>query len=858
MIGVALRGLAGRKFRTVLTAIAIVLGVAMMSGAYVLTDTIDKAFNAIFVESYAGTDAVVSGKGAEISFEGEQSQPPPIPEDVLEQVRAVDGVEVATGSVTDVQTKLLKPDGESIDTGGAPSFAFGIETAPEYERFNPLNLVEGRWPSGSQEVAIDEGVADDESLAVGDRIGVAALGPAREFEIVGVARYGDLSSLGGATFAIFDIPTAQTLVDKEGQLDTVQAAAQAGVTPAELVARIREELGESATVRSGTEQASEDSDEVATFTSIIRYFLLSFAGIALFVGAFVIFNTLSITVAQRTREFATLRTVGASRRQVLGSVILEALVIGLLASIIGLFAGLGLAVGLNELFIALNLDLPQTETVFATRTIVVSLLVGTVITLIAGLSPALRATRVPPIAAVREGAKLPRSALSRFVPYIAVATVLLAVLSLSYAMLAPDVATGDRFILLGVGVLALFIGVALLSSRLVVPLTRLVGLPARRMGGAAGTLAEGNAIRDPGRTASTAAALMIGIALVTFVGVLAQGLRVSNSDAIEEQIQADLVVTSQDGYTEFPATVGDAAAEIEGTDVVSNVRQDVAEVDGSGANLTGLDGGSINQVYNFRWTEGSDEVLAGLGDDGAVVPDNVADDKDLAVGDSFTVLTSDNERRELVVRGIYDGSPFYPLLGTASISQDAFDELYDRPRNRFTLINVPGDPGTAQKTEVESGLESFPDTRVQTRQEWIDKEDAEISQFLLLLYVLLALSVIVSLFGMINTLALSVFERTRELGMLRAVGMTRRQVRRMVRHESVITALIGAALGLPLGIFLALLVTQALSEYDLQFTIPAGALITFVIVSVIAGMVAAILPARRAARLRVLEALQYE
>ena len=858
MILVALRGLAGRKFRTVLTAIAIVLGVAMMSGAYVLTDTIDKAFNAIFVESYAGTDAVVSGKGAEISFEGEQSEPPPIPEDVLERVRAVDGVEVATGSVTDFQTKLLKPDGDAIDTGGAPSFAFGIETAPEYDRFNPLNLVEGRWPSGSEEVAIDEGVADDENLAVGDRIGVAALGPAEEFEIVGVAKYGDVSSLGGATFAIFDVPTAQTLVDKEGRLDSVQAAAQGGLTPEELVTRIRGELGSSVTVQSGSEQASEDSDEVATFTSIIRYFLLSFAGIALFVGAFVIFNTLSITVAQRTREFATLRTVGASRRQVLGSVILEALVIGLLASIIGLFAGLGLAVGLNELFVALNLDLPQTETVFATRTIIVSLLVGTVITLVAGLSPAFRATRVPPIAAVREGSKLPPSTLSRFAPYIAIGTIVLAVLALSYAMLAPDVATGDRFALLGIGVLALFIGVALLSSRLVVPLTRLVGWPARRIGGASGRLAVGNAIRDPGRTASTAAALMIGIALVTFVGVLAQGLRVSNSDAIEEQIQADLVVTSQDGYSEFPAAVGDAAAEIEGTDVVSNVRQDVSEVDGSGANLTGLDGSSINQVYSFRWAEGSDEVLANLGDDGAVVPDDVADDKDLAVGDSFTVLTTDNKRGKFVVRGIYEGSPFYPLLGTASISQDRFDELYDRPRNRFTLINTPGGPGEAQKAGVESGLEGFPDTRVQTRQEWIDKEDEEISQFLLLLYVLLALSVIVSLFGMVNTLALSVFERTRELGMLRAVGMTRRQVRRMVRHESVITALIGAALGLPLGIFLALLVTQALSEYDLQFAVPAGALITFVIVSVIAGIVAAILPARRAARLRVLEALQYE
>ncbi len=857
MIGVALRGMAGRKFRTVLTAIAIVLGVAMMSGAYVLTDTIDKAFDAIFVESYAGTDAVVSGKGADISFEGEQSEPPPIPEDVLEQVRGVDGVDAATGTVTDFQTKLLKPDGEAIDTGGAPSFAFGIDTAPEYERFNPLNLVKGRWPSGSEELAIDEGVADDENLAIGDRIGVAALGPAREYEIVGIARYGEVSSLGSATFAIFDIPTAQTLLDKKGELDAVQAAAQGGIAAEELVTRIRRELGRDVTVRSGTEQANEDSDDVATFTTIIRYFLLTFAGIALFVGAFVIFNTLSITVAQRTREFATLRTVGASRRQVLGSVILEALVIGLLASVIGLFAGLGLAVGLNKLFVALNLDLPQTETVFATRTIIVSLLVGTVITLIAGLSPALRATRVPPIAAVREGAKLPRSALARFSPYIAVGTVLLAVLALSYAMLAPDLATGNRFILLGIGVLALFVGVALLSSRLVVPLARVVGWPARRIGGAAGTLAEGNAMRDPGRTASTAAALMIGIALVTFVGVLAQGLRVSNSAAIEEQIQADLVVTSQDGYSEFPAAVGDAAADIEGTDVVSNVRQDVAELDGSGGNLTGLDG-SITEVYDIRWTEGSDEVLASLGEDGAILPDDVADDKDLAVGDSFAALTTENERRKFVVRGIYDGSPFYPLLGTASISQEAFDELYERPRNRFTLINVPGAPGEAQKKSVESGLEAFPDTRVQTRQEWIDKEDEEISQFLLLLYVLLALSVIISLFGMVNTLALSVFERTRELGMLRAVGMTRRQVRRMVRHESVITALIGAALGLPLGIFLALLVTQALGEYDLQFAIPTGALITFVIVSVIAGIVAAILPARRAARLRVLEALQYE
>ena len=664
MIRFALKSLAGRKLRTVLTALAIVLGVAMMSGAYVLTDTIDKAFNSIFVDSYAGTDAVVTGKDPGFSFEGESAQAPPIPEETLERVRQIDGVEVATGSVQDFQTKLLRPDGEAIDTGGAPSFAFGIETASEYDRFNPLNLVDGRWPSGGAEVAIDEGVAGDEDLEVGDRIGVAALGPAQKFTIVGIAKYGDLSSIGGATFAIFDVPTAQTLLDKEGELDAVHG--RGGGRHHARAADAADPVASSAddfTVRTGVQQADEESSEIATFTTIIRYFLLSFAGIALFVGAFVIFNTLSITVAQRMREFATLRTLGASRRQVLRSVILEALVIGLGASIVGLFSGLGLAVGLNALFKALNLDLPQTQTVFATRTIVVSLLVGTLVTLVAGLFPAIRATRVPPIAAVREGATLPRGRFARFTPYIASLVVGLAVLALAYGTLADDIGTGDRFALLGIGVLALFIGVAMLSSRLVRPLAVGVSpighwltvvvmilmwplwtLPywllrhgAFGPGGALGRvgavllglvnpllalivlvmwvrsavskwqpewpmefpsvlpstrinrIGRENARRNPGRTAATAAALMIGIALVTFISVLAYGLRVSNSDAIERQIQSDLIITSQDGYSEFPAAVGDAAADVGGIETVSNVRQDIAQIDGDGANLTGLD-----------------------------------------------------------------------------------------------------------------------------------------------------------------------------------------------------------------------------------------------------------------------------
>jgi putative ABC transport system permease protein len=858
VISVVLKGLAGRKFRAVLTSFAIVLGVAMISGAYVLTDTIDKAFDAIFVDSYAGTDAVVSGREVDISFEGESAPAPPVSESLVETVRGVDGVDLAAGAVLDDRARLIKPDGDAIETGGAPSLGFGIDTSPEFERFNPLDLLEGRWPAAEGEVVIDVGTATDEEFAVGETIGVAGVGPARDFEIVGIARYGDVASLGSVTFALFDIPTAQRLFGKPGQIDAVQVAAESGVAADELVRRIDEATPPTASVQTGAEQAAEDSGEIATFTRIIRYFLLSFAGIALFVGAFVIFNTLSITVAQRTREFATLRTIGASRRQVLAVVILEAFVIGLLASIIGLFLGLGLALGLNELFVALNLDLPQTGTVFALRTVIVSLVVGVVVTVLAGLAPAIRATRVPPIAAVREGTELPRSALSRFAPYIAAVTIVIAVVALAYSMLSDDIATGSRFLLMGVGCLALFIGVALLSPRLVKPLARVVGLPARRAGGAAGRLAERNAQRNPGRTAATAAALMIGIALVTFVAVLAQGVRVSNIDAIERQIGSDYVITSQDGYSEFVAAAGDAVADLEGTELVTQVRQELGEVAGSGKNVTGLEPATATEAYSFRWEDGSDDVIGALGSDGAIMPSNVAEDENMTVGDSVTVRSIDNRSRTFVIKGIYEGTPFYPLLGGISISQQAFDSLYDRPRNRFTLVNVPGGPTEAQKTRIEGSLTAFPDTRVFTRQEWIDKEEREINQFLGLLYVLLALSVIISLFGMVNTLVLSVFERTRELGMLRAVGMTRRQVRRMVRHESVITALIGAALGLPLGIFLALLATQALSRYELQFSIPLSSLIVFTIVAVLAGIVAAILPARRAARLDVLQALQYE
>jgi putative ABC transport system permease protein len=859
VIRVALRGLLGRKLRATLTALAIILGVAMMSGTYVLTDTIDKAFSTIFDESYAGTDVVVSGKGADISFQGLEAEAPPVDQALVDEVRGLSDVEAAAGGVADeTNTKIIGSDGKAINTQGAPSLGFGIETGPEVDRFNPLNLVDGTWGTGDGQVVIDAGTADREGYEVGDTIQIATIQPKQDFEVTGIAKFGDVDSLGTATFAVFDLATAQRLLDREGQVDSISVAGVEGTTPEQLIDEIQPILPADAHVRSAQAEAEDDKEDVSEFTSFIRYFLLAFAGIALFVGAFVIFNTLSITVAQRTREFATMRTVGASRRQILWSVIVEALTIGIVASIIGLFVGFGLAVGLNELFKALDLELPTANMVFATRTIVVSLLVGTIIALVAGLFPAIRATRVPPIAAVREGFTLPPGRFHRFTPYIALAVLGLALLLLGYSMFRDDLDTATRLLSIAGGVLLLFTGVAMISSQLVRPLAYVVGWPARKLGGSAGKLASGNSARNPGRTAATAAALMIGIALVTFVAVLANGMKASNREAIEEQVSADYVITAQDGFTPFVAAAGDAARDSDDAEVVSNVRSDLGKVGDASTYVTGIDPMTILETYTFDWKEGDDNLVRNLGPNDAIVDAKFAEDHDIAVGDTITILTPSGQSVDRRVRGLYEPPPFYPLLGGVSVTIQTFDSYYERPRNQFTFVNVAGDPNDGTTQSLEAAVASFPDAKVQTREAWIDQQDEDFNQFLTMLYVLLALSVIVSIFGMVNTLVLSVFERTRELGMLRAVGMTRRQARSMVRHESVITALIGAALGLPLGIFLAALVTRALQEFDVRFSIPWGQLVFFAVIAVIVGIVAAIMPARRAAKLNVLRALQYE
>jgi putative ABC transport system permease protein len=854
---VALRGLAGRKLRTALTAFAIVLGVAMVSGTYVLTDTINSAFDTIFSESYAGTDAAITGKAPDISFEGSTAETPSVPASLLQRVRSLPSVEEAAGSVQDeTATKILKPDGKAINTGGAPSFGLGID--PTVQRFNPLRLVAGTWPRTANQVVLDEGTADDQGYGVGETVRIATLKPVRPFRVVGIARYSNVESLGTATFAVFTIPAAQELLERPNQFDMIQAAAKEGTTPEELVAEIKPILPPTAQVRSGVEQAEEESSEIAEFTSFFQYFLLAFAAVALFVGAFVIFNTMSITVAQRTRELATLRTIGASRAQLRRAVLLEALLIGLVASLIGLGFGILLAVGLNRLFDALGFGLPTTDMVIAPRTIIVALFVGVVVTVLAAFVPAVRATRISPILAVREGAELPRGRFSRFTPYIALVVIALSLVLLAQAMFTEDLDTGQRLLSIAGGVLLLFVGVAMISPKLVRPLAAVVGVPGEKLAGVSGFLARRNTLRNPGRTAATAAALMIGLALVTFVAVLSNGMKESNRGAIEEQITADFVVTSQDGFTPFVSSAGDAAARAPGVEVATSVRAEVGKVAGTDKYVTGIEQDKIAVVYNFDWEQGSDAVLGQMDEFSAIVDKDFAEDHALEIGDRFRLLSGSGRATNLEVAATYNPPPFYQLLGSVSILKSKFDELYDRPRNQFTFINVPGAPTPAAERPIEEALATFPDAKVQTREAWITEQDEEFNSFLIMLYVLLALSVIISIFGMINTLALAVFERTRELGMLRAVGMTRWQARTMIGSESVITALIGAAIGLPLGMFLAWLVTEALSQYEVRYAIPLLPLVAFAIVAVIVGLVAAIMPAQRAARLNVLEALQYE
>ena len=854
MLRVALKGLAGRPVRALLTAIAIILGVAMISGTYVLTDTINSGFDTIFSQSYKNADVVITGKAAFDSANGTQVEPPPMPESLLTEVQKLPDVALAAGSVTTQSLKLIGKDGKVITSGGAPSLGFSV--TPSGQPFNPTKLTAGNWPRGNDQVVIDKATASGNGFQVGDRIGVQAFGPARQLVISGIAEFPNVS-VGGATFAILDQPAAQQLFHKVGQLDAIRVQSKAGASEADLVKQIQPLLGPTEQVRSGTEQAKKDQENAGSFISFLRYALLAFAGISLFVGAFVIANTLSITIAQRMREFATLRTLGASRRQVLWSVVIEAFVIGIVGSVIGLFLGLGLAKLLNALFVAVGIDLPHGSTVFATRTVIVSLLVGTLVTLFASIRPARRATRVPPIAAVREGSVLPPSRWAKYGTITSLTVLVLAIVMVSLGALGSGIATGPRLLLLGIGVLLLFFGVSMNASKVVRPLAAVLGAPARTIGGAPGILARDNATRNPARTASTASALMIGLALVTFVAIFGQGIRSSFEGAVNELFVGDYALTSTNTFTPIEAAAGQALVGKPGIEDVSAIRAGSARYLGSNNDLTAVQP-NLNKTLFMKWTQGSNAVPGELGNDGFFASKNYVEDHHLSLGSPVTLQFPSGKKTTVKLKGVWDepngGSPFAHI----TISTTLFDKFTPRPQDEMVLANTPGGVTDANTAHLENAVKGFADAKVQTRDEFKSNFEAPINKLLNLLYALLALAVIVSLVGIINTLVLTVFERTREIGMLRAVGMTRRQVRMMIRYESIVTALMGAALGMVVGIFLAALVTHALSSSGIVFAVPWIEIVYFVLAAILVGILAAVIPARRAARLNVLQALQYE
>src|SRR4051794_18852489 len=581
---VALRGLFARKLRLILTALAVALGVTLIAGTYVFTDTINRSFDRIFTQSAKGTDASITPKQT-IDVSNNGGTQPTVSPAVLAQARRQPGVQSADGSVFDAGTVLGK-NGKRIGKGGAPNFIASIADQP---RFNAFTIKQGRKPQNADEVAIDASTAKKEKFKLGDKIAVVATAPRKDYTLVGTTQIAGVDSFGGAVVVDMLLPEAQRMLGKRG-FDQIQASAKSGVSPEQLRNQLRTALPQTVNVRTGQEQARKQSNDIKDNLSFLTTLLLAFAGISLFVGAFIIFNTFSITVTQRMREFALLRTLGASRGQVMRSVITEGLTIGLLGSIVGLALGVAVAGGLRALFRAVGVDLPSNGNVIASRTIIVSLVVGTLVTVLSSLAPALRATRVPPVEALREGAVPTGRGPSRKVTF---AGALLGVVGIALMCvgLFASLSSNAALSFVGGGALATFLGVALVSPYLVRPLASLVGRPFEATRGITGRLARENTVRQPGRTAVTAAALMVGVALVTFVSIFASGVSASIAKAVDTNLKAAFVVQNTDGFSPFSARVLPAVKRVDGVSETSPARFSQAKVGGIKGNqpVSGID-----------------------------------------------------------------------------------------------------------------------------------------------------------------------------------------------------------------------------------------------------------------------------
>ncbi|MEU5940173.1 FtsX-like permease family protein [Micromonospora sp. NPDC047548] len=843
------KSLLARKVRLILSGLAVVLGVMFVSGAFVLTDTLGRSFDAVFADAYEGVDVNVSAKPkiALSETEGEQV-PGSLPAATLEKVRTVGGVAEATGIVAADGARLIGSNGKVVTSFGPPQL--GQNWVGEDDL---VKLREGREPRADDEIVVNGALAKAAKVKVGDRVGVLTLEPKKEFTLVGVFGYsGDRDSLGGANEVAFTTPVAQRLMLGEPDVFTnISVKAADGVGEAALRDDIAGVLGGDFEVKTGEQLSADASAGLKEGLSFFNKILLGFAAVALLVGTFLILNTFSIIVAQRTRELALMRAIGASGRQIIGSVVLEAVAVGLIASVLGLGAGIGVGALLAYLFGKVAGGLALAGIGVPAAAVIGAFSVGLVITVVAALLPALRASRIPPIAAMQDVAT-PDRPLTK----VTVAGGIVTAIGAGLLFLGLSGNAGDNTLttILG-GVLFAFIGVALLTPLISRPVVSLLGaLFAWSVPGKLGRLNSG---RNPRRTAITAAALMVGIALVTGVTVILDSAKGSISALAEDQIKAELVISgAQSGPRppSFDPAVLDKAAAIPGVQMVDGEYGDMAVVNGERTWVAASSNvAALERIFGAKATAGD---ISRLGPDQMLFSSDTAKSRNLSVGSPVTVQLSRGEARTYTVSGIYESSQLTNPVVLPP--QAARDFAIPQPIQGFLQL-APGTQVADVQPQVETLLADSPEVSVADRAAFIKQQTSMLDTPLQMIQILLALAIVIAVLGIINTLALSVLERTRELGLLRAIGLRRAQTMRMITVEAVVISIFGALLGVVVGTGLGAAVVRALKDEGItDLVLPWGQMGVFLGLAAIIGVIAAVLPAVRAARINVLGAIAHD
>jgi putative ABC transport system permease protein len=851
MIRATWRSLLQRKLRLTLSGLAVVLGVLFVSGSFVLTDTLSRSFDGLFTTIYSTTDVDVKATPKVVGTRRDGSQlrePVNVTAADVAAVRGVPGVADAYGVVAVDQARVIGADGKVVQSAGPPRL--GINWT---DKDPQVQLRSGRPPRADNEIAVNAALARSAGVKLGDRVGVLTREPRRDFELVGTFGYaGGKDTLGGIQVVAFTEPVAQQLILGEpGAYNSIAVRAADGVTPVALRDRITERFGDTYEVKTGEQLAAEISAEFAEELSFFNNFLLGFAAVALFVGVFLIVNTFSIIIAQRTRELALMRAMGASRRQMIGSVLLEALVIGLVASVLGLGAGIGVGALLAQVFGHLGgSDLDLAGIGVPPGAVIGAFTVGVLVTLVAALIPALRAARIPPVAAMQEAAN-PDRPLTRLT---IVGSVIFGVGAATLAIGLRGVGDATLWLVLG-GVLVSFIGVALLTPLIARPVVAVVGrIFSWSVPGKLGRLNSG---RNPRRTAITAAALMVGIALVTGVTTVVTSATTSFEKLLERQVTADLIISGEGGG-QYPPTVDrallDRMATLPGVAAVAGFFGDPASVEQEPTWVTAVtDLPTLRDMLGLKPDRGN---LDGLTPGQAIVDAETAAEIGVQVGQTVTMRFSRGEPRPLTVTGIYAANDLAD--GWVISGADIADFAVRQPTTALIKLTDGADTA-AVKAQVAALLADNPEMSVVDRSEFVEQQASDLNGLLLMIQILLALAILIAVLGIINTLALSVLERTRELGLLRAVGLGRAQTMRMVTVEAVVISVFGAILGLVVGVGLGTAVVRALKDEGFShLALPWTQMGTYLVLAAVVGVLAAVLPAIRAARTNVLAAIAYE